>query len=569
MSENSSVTSSQVFKRHLSRLRSSLSAHSPATICDFMTTHTFLRGRPFSFEGHEYQREILEDPAKDIVIVKSAQLGISEMSARLALARCVLLPGFTTIYTLPTMQQASQFMQTRVSPVIAESPYLREVVSTDVDNASVKRFGASYLWVRGSSLDKHAISIPADGLVVDEINNSNQEVITLFESRLIHSPYALTVKLSTPTVPNYGVDALFKQSKRKFNFCQCNHCNHYFLPSYFDHVKIPGFDRRLQEIRKDDFESPTFRWADAYIECPSCHREVDLINAKREWVVENPEAAFTSSGYQISPFDCPTIIKPSALVKSSVSYARPIDFYNQRLGLSLDDSESSLLQSELEAAIVHGTPEGLTSYVIGLDVGSTCWLVLCAVSGDGGLLITKTLAIPIHTVVQTTIDLVKQYRVRMLVIDRGPSLEVPYQIQQRVRNSFAAVFVQSKNIELFKVTDREGAAEKGVEDMRQVNISRDAAMDVLMTHLRVGKVHKLHDDFDRVWVRHMCDNKRVQVFRDGELVTTWVKTQKVDHLHMALLYAFVASRILGVSTGSSVPLPLLSSFRVQPAQPAQ
>ena len=60
----------------------------------------------------------------------------------------------------------------------------------------------------------------------------------------------------------------------------------------------------------------------------------------------------------------------------------------------------------------------------------------------------------------------------------------------------------------------------------------------------------------------MTDNKRVQVFKNGELVFTWVKTLKVDHYHMALIYALVASRILGVSVGGNAPLPLVSSFRV-------
>ena len=49
----------------------------PDTICEFITQHTYLNGKKFSFEGHEYQKEIRR-PAQTIVIVKSAQLGISD-----------------------------------------------------------------------------------------------------------------------------------------------------------------------------------------------------------------------------------------------------------------------------------------------------------------------------------------------------------------------------------------------------------------------------------------------------------------------------------------------------------
>ena len=103
------IKDSQTFKQHVSRLRSSLSAHSPDSICEFITEHTYLRGKKFSFEGHEYQEEILRDPSRNIVITKSAQIGISEMSARLAVARAVLINGFSTIYTLPSASAAQSF----------------------------------------------------------------------------------------------------------------------------------------------------------------------------------------------------------------------------------------------------------------------------------------------------------------------------------------------------------------------------------------------------------------------------------------------------------------------------
>lgn len=556
--------SDDIFKRHVSRLRASLAAHSPDTICDFITQHTYLNGKKFSFDGHEYQREILEDPAQTIIIAKSAQLGISEMSARLALARCALIDGFSTIYTLPSASAAGNFMQTRISPVVDSSPYLKEIVSKDVDNTSIKRFSNSYLYLKGCQVDRQAISVPADMLICDEVNNSDQDVLTLFESRLIHSSYAQRVFLSTPSIPQYGIDRMFRQSKRKYNMCQCGKCNEWFIPDYHEHVRVPGFSEDIDKITKAHFADPTFRWMDAYVECPKCGGRMDMVNAKRQWVVENPDDAFVDSGYQVSPFDCPNIIKPSALIKSSVAYDRLVDFYNQRLGKSLEDRETSLALQDLENATIKDYPSGAHSYVMGLDMGSTCWALVCAVLPDQTLIIVKAEAIPLHRVVERTVELQRHYKLRMVVVDRGPMTEAVYQIQQKLRNSFAAVFVQSKGIDLFKTIDRDADKDKGVEDMRQVNISKDACMDVLLTLVRSGVVLKVSDEHDKLWYEHMMDNKRVQMFKNGELVFTWVKTLKVDHWHMALIYAFVASKILGVSVGTGFSLPLLSSFRVKP-----
>lgn len=557
--------SDEIFKRHISRLRSSLAAHSPDTICDFITQHTYLNGKKFNFDGHDYQKKILEDPAQTVVIVKSAQLGISEMSARLALARCALIDGFNCIYTLPSASAAGNFMQTRISPVVDGSPYLRELVSKDVDNNSIKRFSNSHIFLKGCQVDRQAISVPADLLICDEVNNSDQDVLTLFESRLIHSKYAQRVFLSTPSIPNFGIDRMFKQSKRKYNLCQCEKCNEWFIPDYYEHVKVPGFDEDLSKITKAHFAKPDFLWMNAHISCPKCGSKVDMPSAKRDWVTENPDDAFIDSGYQIQPFDCPTIITPAALVKASVMYERPVDWHNQRLGKSLEDRETSLAVDELEAALIHDYPGGAMSYVMGLDMGSTCWAIVAAVLPDQTMIIVRCEAIPLHTVVTRAHELQQQYKIRMMVIDRGPMTEACYQIQQKVRNSFAAVFVQSKGIDLFKVTDREGNSDKGVEDMRQVNIAKDAVMDVMVALIRGGQILKVSDDQDRTWITHMTDNKRIQMFKNGEMVFTWVKTMKVDHYHMALVYAMVASRMLGVSSGyTGGRLPLLSTFKVLP-----
>lgn len=553
-----------LFERHVSRLRSSLSASSHNTICDFITEHTYIRGQKFSFIGHEYQRKILEDRSQNIVIIKSAQIGISEMSGRMALARSVLVNGFSTIYTLPSATAAQNFMKTRIDPVIDSSPYLSEMMSKDVDNSSVKRFGDSYLYLRGSQVDRQAISIPADLLVIDEVDNSSQEVITLYESRLIHSPYALTVKLSTPTIPGYGIDLAYKQSRRNLNMCKCHHCNHWFYPEYYEHVRVPGFSDNLKSITKHHFANPRFLWTEAFVACPRCSKAVDLGPDHREWVLENPDEAFLTAGYRISPFDCPTIIKPSALVRSSVDYAREQDFANQRLGIPLEDSESSFSRDELERVLISEYPGGGFSYVMGLDMGALCWCTIAAVLPDLSLIVVHTEAIPLFKVRERRRELAAKYRVRMTVVDHGPYTETVYQMQQEALNLFAGVYVRSKSVELFRIRDQDEDRSKALSGVKQVNITRDKVFDLIMLMLRSGHILKVCDSNDEVWKTHLTDQKRVRTIMQDEVVFSWQKSAGEDHLHHSLLYAVVASRMLGVSSGSSGPLPLVSKITVKP-----
>lgn len=46
-----------------------------------------MRGESFNFVGHEYQKWIIEDKSQEIVVIKPAQVGLSEITARLAVAR--------------------------------------------------------------------------------------------------------------------------------------------------------------------------------------------------------------------------------------------------------------------------------------------------------------------------------------------------------------------------------------------------------------------------------------------------------------------------------------------------
>lgn len=560
------IAQSDLFKRHLQRLRSSLTAHSPDSICEFISTHTYLRSKPFSFDGHEYQEEILRDPAQNKVILKSAQIGISEMSARMALARSVLTPGFSTIYTLPAASTAAVFMKTRIEPVINSSQYLSELVSSNLDNSMVKQFGDSYLWLKGCQVDRQAISTPADMLIFDEVDNSDQDVMTLFESRLIHSEYKLTIKLSTPTVPGFGISKAYALSKRKLQFAKCPHCGHWFYPEYHQHVRIPGYLDDLEEITKRHFANPSFRWKEAYIECPQCARPVDLRMALRNWVVENPDDAFYDSGYRVSPFDCPKTILVSDLVKSSTTYERPQDFHNQRLGIPKADKESSLERDELAAAIVTGSVDMGFSNVLGLDLGTTCHLVVNSVLADQSMVTVYCEKIPLHRVVQRTIELFLRFKCRMMVVDRGPNTEAVYQIQQKIVNCFAGVFTNSKGVEFFKVVEKENDLSEGVQGIRQVNISKDTAMDILMFMVRNGMILKVSDDENEDWIEQLMDNKRIRVFKNDEQVFTWVKTEGNDHYHMAELYALIASRILGVATGVTSGLRLFSKIKVEDTQ---
>lgn len=548
---------------HLERVRAGTTDRlSLSQIPLWITKNTTIQGRPYSFKNHEYQERILSDTSQEIVVRKCSQVGLTEATIRYALALCAMLPYFTLIMTLPSAGLATKIMKTRVDPVVADSDYLKALINTTTDNSEVKHFGAgSFLYLGGAQAGNQAISTPADMLIHDEISFSDREIVERYHSRLSHSKYKRKIKLSTPTHEKDLINEAFGTSRRHFNFVKCNHCNHFFIPDYFDHLKIPGLTVDLKEITKLNIH----KWdtSKAYIECPKCGKEPSLQPEHRHWVWENTDEHHNAVGYQVSPFDAPNVISNRDLVKASTEYSLA-EFMNFNLGLPAEDKNSTISVSDLH--IIPREQISNAGFVMGLDMGLTCWFTILALMPTGQHIVYHVESCPLQDVVERKKQLGLKFRTRMCVVDILPYTETVMRMQSTDPNCFAGVYVNNNSIETHLVVDKDGDYTKGSSDIRKVNIMRNAAFDDLMNDLRAGITVKMADEHDETWRSHLMDMKRVQEYtRDNELKFAWRKSSShaQDHLHHSLLYASIAAKMIGVAT-SYVSLPsLVTTFKVK------
>lgn len=554
-----------IYRDHLERVRTSvLRRSSMATLAKWITENTFIGGRPYSFRDHEYQEKIASDTSREVNVRKCSQVGVSEVSARLALAMTNVVRPFTAIYCLPTAKFSATFMKTRIDPIIQGSKVLSENAHRTNDNSELKQFGDSFLYVRGAASSNAPISIPADAIISDETDFCDQEVLSQYASRLTHSPWKLMRKFSTPTIPDYGIDRAFRNSRRFFNFCKCNHCNHQFIPDYYKHVRIPGFDESLDTITKSTLGR--IPWQQAALHCPRCDRVPSLQVQFREWVCENPGEALIGAGYQVSPFDAPNIITPADLIKASTDYVRKQDFVNFSLGLPMEDRESTLAKDELEPMFVHVMDPAGVVYVMGVDVGNVYHFVIGAIYPDGNAFVVHTEKVPMGRAREKYAEFRMKYRPVATVIDSGPHAETVMALQETDPNLYASVYMRSKSLLTHNVVDREADRDEAVEFVRQVNVNRNRALDGYMEWIRQGHL-KIKDSEERDdIIAHHVSMKRIKIFDhdSGEMSFSWQKTDGIDHYHHAFLYMWIASRIRGVSR-PLVVLPLFSvhKFRLK------
>jgi hypothetical protein len=563
----------EFYEQHLARVRTATTDRlGRKDLPQWIERNTSISGRKFSFKDHEYQLQILTDDSPELVIRKSAQTGISEMALRAAAGLVMIMPdSFRIGYTFPTASFATDYAKTRFNPIITGSPALRAAItSDDIDKADIKTFGpGKEVYFKGAATGNAAISTTLDMLIHDELSFSDQDVIGDYTSRLIHSQYKWRISLSTPTYPGDPIDEAFLASRRMWNMCKCEHCNHRFVPEYYEHVKIPGYDKHLDEITKEGLH--LIRYQEAQFLCPKCIKPTSLQPEHREWVCENPTENHIARGYQVQPFDAPNVVSLSDLIIASTKYANKAKFRQFSLGRPAADAESGLTEEDIERIGVQlaGTP--FSSHVMGIDLGLTCHFMVGGVAPDGQLVVVHSERVPLRMFRQRYTALVTQYRVSIKVSDIMPYTDLIMSMSEQDPNLYGGLYVAKGGMEVYDVRRKEEDNDSALAGLRQVAINRNALFDRLMAEIRPAdesaepgiRIAK-SAEWDLIKA-HLTDMKRAQAaLRNGEFTTMWQKSNKgKDHYHHALGYLWVASQMRGVAVGSfGAGIPLVTKFKV-------
>jgi hypothetical protein len=461
-------------------------------------------------------------------------------------------------------------VKTRFDPVIRMSPELQSRLDPDVDNTSLKKIGNSFLYIRGTYSKTAAISVPADILIHDEVDFSNPETLSSFTSRLGHVKEEDIIKrrFSTPTVSGYGVSELFDESSQHWYAVKCVKCETWQVPKFLRDVVLPGYDRKqLVEIEKEDLTDPRFKVDEAYLACPRCRKELTVANladpARRQWVAAKPDAV--RSGYQIQPFDVPTINTIPRVIMKINDYDRKADWVNFSIGQDYQDADSSFLSDAVDKATclewVQPVPGAMHGCVMGIDVGKTSWVVIGRPNSDRGLDIVHYERVKLNNreeLPERAKHLKLCYGVIMTVIDAAPEWTQAVGVMDALPEgrAFASYYsVQRKPKMAFVEVD---------EETRVVTVDRTGLISEV-----AGKVNGIKTRFakapDRATLATHLDNlKKVQrPDSKGEVKEVWVNNGP-DHYAHALFFATAASHLLNYRPKSAlVPaLPMAATAKI-------
>lgn len=533
------------FTEQLERLRSRVqNTYGLYNLAPWLQKNTFLDGRPFSFKDHEFQLDILACTAPTSIIVKCAQIGMSELAYRYAIATCCNMDDWTLIYTFPSSSDAEKNCKTRIDPLIESSPVVKQLVNQNLNNSEVKQFGRnSFLFFKGTFSATQALSTPANAVIHDEWDKSDTTQGSVYVSRLQHKPHKLRKIFSTPTIEKFGVSKEAETARRLKHMATCNRCGHVFLPDYFEHIIVPGWDKPLEEITKKNLHR--VNWRDAYLQCPHCKRDPQLHYTRMQFLCENNDEQHDANAWYISPFSAHNILTPSYLVKVSTQFEKFSEFKNQTLGLTAEDKNDQLTHADIVGSIMQADLRSSEFHCLGADMGITCRIVIGRVSATGEFVIVHRERVYYTKFHERVRALTAEYRCISGVIDSQPYADLTTTVCNDLHNFWGAVFVTTKGLKAFSLEEQEEDQDEGKLAMRMVKLNRTVVLDSLMQEFKDGNVVIQAGEEDEEYVVEMQSLKRVQKYTaDKELTYIWEKTgDENDHYHLATMYCHVATKL--------------------------
>lgn len=378
------------------------------------------KGAPWDFSDRQWQLQLMDDQSKQIVVRKPTQVGLStvmltKMLHFADLHRC------RAIMTLPRQDDVYDLVNSRLSEIIENSPYILERM-VGVDNVRMKRFGESWLHFVEMSVPPRMMDV--DWMLNDEVDLSNSEYLEQAVSRMDASQYGYHHRISTPTIPGYGIDALYELSDKKVWIVKCPYCS---------------FEQDLDWNLNVANEG-----GKTWYKCTRCGNKLHEEDIREgRWIVTG-DSNSAISGYQINQMMC-TYIDPSKLWVQYKTLTTK-NFYNFRLGLPYAASSGGVSRDVLMERCFQSAHskevenDGESVYVLGADQGNTIHVSVAKIEGNTAKIVFLE-EIPFDAGFKRLEDIIRKFKIKYAVIDALPNHHSSRQLAESLKGvAYTAYF---------------------------------------------------------------------------------------------------------------------------------
>jgi hypothetical protein len=518
----------------------------------------------FSLDRFKPLVAIYEDEHPDIVVMKPAQVGVSEwaisrtlhtldVGARYYRERGVFperKAGLNVGYLFSTDKALSAFSKERFSSIVTETSRLTNLF-TDYDDVTFKQAGQSYLHLRGGKSTAGLKSFAADELFLDEYDEIPPAQMSLALKRLRASSLKFLRRLSTPTFPDKGIHAAYLESDQCVWEVHCPRCGGWNELDFFRDVRVAG------EVWE------TWRYWDAQrirnsvidTACPGCKEPLDRCGEGR-WRAQRPEVTGVR-GYHV-PALCFPFVSLATLAVTAISEDPVVvtEFYRSDLGLPYEPAGSRVTEDmlrQLSHELDHGKlPDtAWRNTTMGVDVGARFHYRVSSTGADGKRYVRAMGSVRGWDGLD---ELMRTFKVRHCVIDALPEQHACEAWAAKHKGKVLRAFYPNPAAlkgRLFRLPGEapENPDESEEQAAHTVQINRTMAMDTVYNLVAVAKEawpSSIHND--KEVVAHMTAPVRIVKDDDeGQSHASWVH-QKPDHLYHACVYDVIALKTLPKTT---------------------
>lgn len=302
-----------------------------------------VKNHPITFHvsGHDstraqahrpWQVDLINDQHPDKAVMKSRQLGLSEIGVAemIHFADIHSYAAVKCLYTFPTNRQMEEFVSTRLNPVLQEG-YYATILDPKEDSLKKKKIRDSFMIFRSASKGASVEGVDIDYLSLDEYDRVNASAEISAVESMSSSQFQILRRWSTPTVPDYGIHALFTQSDQRVYMHRCDSCG---LRQQLDYEKnIECLDEDGVDVLAKTVKDGTFRFI-----CQKCGKPLDRWY-NGEWVAKYGDRTADGGGtrgYLITQMNA-VWISADELKRKELKAKSKQHFYNYVLGNPYQD----------------------------------------------------------------------------------------------------------------------------------------------------------------------------------------------------------------------------------------
>ncbi len=351
-----------------------------STTCSRWTENYVVLGKPkpgpVRWDKHPWSKE-MHDVDSDWVGKKAAQMGYSQVALDRAIFT-VDIKGIDTLYILPKKNpDATDFSRAKFDTMLSLSTHLSTLFS-NVRNVGHKQAGAVNLYIRGARSRSGMKAVSTGLKIYDEYDEMPVANITLSEERSSGFERAdkQNIKISTPTIPDFGIDKEFKRSTQEAFIFRCPHCSRFTELVFPDCIVVTAESLDQEEQIRN-----------SYLKCKECHNQLDH-HSKPEWL-KLKESGGTAQwhntlskksyvrgfginqlySFMVEPWEIATLI-----LKADLSEHDESELWNSKMGLAHLPKDSQVTDTQIEASIgnfhqASYRPRPGSLITMGVDVG--------------------------------------------------------------------------------------------------------------------------------------------------------------------------------------------------------